>query len=542
MKTRPAKWAVPAAAALLALGAALPARPGLRAGENAAPTGGAVPAEAAVATDRGLAGAIRDLVPAYVFVGQASGVAISADGYVLTNDHVAGSAQVWKVRQPSGRVWVADLVGTDPVGDIALLKMRGAQGIPFVELGDSDALAVGQTVVAIGNPFMLGMADDAPTVTTGVVSALNRHHGNYTDAVQTDAPINPGNSGGPLLTLDGRLIGINGQIATRFGTRSNTGIGYAISVNQIKKFLPALKAAGGGRVRHGAINGLSMRAFSPGEAGGEDRAMVLTVMTGSTADRAGLLPGDEIAAVDGRPVANHSRFAGILGTYPAGSEVKLTVSRAGAREEVTVCLDPRPIPGQVDFGWTFERTAAGRIEQQGGLVIRGVREGGPAERAGLKAGDVLTEFNWMRLDTPRAVMAVLRAGYEPGMAVGGRVLRRPAGEAGAVPEPVGFEIVPGKGVRADLGMRFQHSREACGLVVMEVERAGPAARAGLRPGDVVTEFDGRDLADPDEIFALLQELVPGQTLKGKLLREPAGGAGKTGPTTVEFTLKVTAGR
>ncbi|MHC4914975.1 MAG: trypsin-like peptidase domain-containing protein [Planctomycetota bacterium] len=513
--------------AVLLCAAALPAR-------AAAPT-------AAEAVDGDLAAAIKRLVPAYVFVGGGSGVAISPDGYVLTNDHVAGRAKIWKVRQPGGKVWIADLVGRDPVGDVALLKMRDAKSVPHVELGDSDAVRVGQSVVAIGNPFMLGMTDDAPTVTTGVVSATNRFQGNYSDAIQTDAPINPGNSGGPLLTLDGKLIGINGRITTRFGTRSNTGIGYAISINQIKRFLPALRTAKGGKVHHGTIRGLVLRPFNP-NSGGEDKAIVGRVVPGSTAELAGFVPGDRILSVENYPVVNHARFAGVLGTYPSGATVNVRVRRGSDNVDLDVKLDLRPIPGPVDFGWTFERASTESIRKHGGIRLKGVREGGPADKCGLKAGDVLIEFSGLKLSDPRMVLALMRTGFEPGLPVKGKVWRRTKDEQGEeVEREIDFEITPLRGKRADWGFRYSYSRADAGLVVQEVTPRGPAVRAGIRVGDVITEINGRKLADPVSVARVLRGVKPGQTVKGKLKRRTQEG-GESVEKEIEFTLKLGTAR
>jgi S1-C subfamily serine protease len=489
------------------------------------------------AADHELAAAIKRVVPAYVFVGGGSGVAISADGYLLTNHHVAGRAKVWKVRQPDGKVWVADLVGTDPLGDVALLKMRGATDVPHVELGDSDAVRVGQTVIAIGNPFMLGMTDDAPTVTAGVVSATNRFHGNYTDAIQTDAPINPGNSGGPLMTVDGQLIGINGQIATRFGTRSNTGIGYAISINQIKRFLPALKAAEGGKVHHGTIGGLTLKAFNP-NVGGEDKAVVETVLEGYTAAAAGFKPGDRIVSVDHYPVINYSRFGGVLGTYPAGAHVTVRVRRGSADVDIRVKLDVRPIPSPVDFGWTFERVNAQSVRKDGGIRIKAVREGGPADKAGLKAGDVLTEFNGIKPDEPSRVVALLRMGFEPGLPVKGRVTRREKDAGGEESSrEIAFEISPDKARRADWGLEWRFDQVAGGLVVLSVTERGPADRAGIKAGDVVTELNGTKLGGVPQVTRVLALIKPGHTVKGKLKRTVFEGEDQV-EKVIDFTVKV----
>jgi hypothetical protein len=196
--------------------------------------------------------------PAYVFFGNGSGVCVAPDGWVLTNFHVAGDRDGQRVRMTGGKVFTADVVGWDPHGDISLCKLRDAKDLPFCGLGDSDGLQVGDPVIAVGNPFLLGNGSWEPTITLGIVSALHRYMDNpgYFDAIQTDAQINPGNSGGPLLALDGRVVGINGRIdIKRFMNRVNTGIGYAIPARQIQRYMKAFKE--GGRVWEGYIHGLT---------------------------------------------------------------------------------------------------------------------------------------------------------------------------------------------------------------------------------------------------------------------------------------------
>ena len=159
--------------------------------------------------------------------------------------------------------------------------------MPHLELGDSDALRVGDEALAVGNPFALGVLDQSPTFTVGIISALNHTQGTYAECIVTDAEVNPGNSGGPLVNMAGEVVGINGQISTRFGLRSNTGLGFAISSRQIKLWLPRLEAAGGGEVKHARIAGLEL-AEAARESG--DSVVVKDVADGSPADTAGL-PG-----------------------------------------------------------------------------------------------------------------------------------------------------------------------------------------------------------------------------------------------------------
>ena len=194
-----------------------------------------------------------------MFIGGGSGVIVSPDGLMLTNDHVIGSKRAFTVRIGDGRSLKAKVLGTDPEGDLAALRIALPAGetVPHLELGDSDELRVGDEALAVGNPFALGVLDQSPTFTVGIISAVNHTQGTYAECIVTDAEVNPGNSGGPLVNMAGEVVGINGQISTRFGLRSNTGLGFAISSRQIKLWLPRLEAAGGGDSSSGDLAKLS---------------------------------------------------------------------------------------------------------------------------------------------------------------------------------------------------------------------------------------------------------------------------------------------
>ena len=274
---------------------------------------------------------IEQVPPAYVFIGGGSGVVVSSDGYIITNYHVAGKGKKWTVRLTGGKKYTADVVGFDPRGDICLLKIRDGKNLPYVRFGDSDKLAVGQYVIAVGNPFLLGNENWEPTVTLGIVSLIHRYFESYNDAIQTDARINPGNSGGPLITLDGELVGINGMINVRFFNRVNTGVGYAIPSNQIKRFMKTLKQAKGGRDYHGYVEGLpktetgNNRFDNRGESG--DGVLVAGVTEGPPADKAGFLPGDIITDIESYRIFNTKRFHGAIATYPTGEKIKVKIKR-----------------------------------------------------------------------------------------------------------------------------------------------------------------------------------------------------------------------
>lgn len=338
----------------------------------------------------------QKVVPSYVFVGGGSGVLISSDGYILTNYHVVGPSVKWDVTLTNGRTYNAERVGYDKEGDIALLKIKDGKDLPYLELGDSDNLKVGQPVIAVGNPFAIGYADPNanPTVTFGFISALHRFEGNYNDAIQTDTPINPGNSGGPLITLDGKVVGINGKIEMRFQIiKANTGIGYAIPVNQIKRFLPKLK--NGGEVYHGYLSGLTLEPVLPDEtsAGG---VKVTAVEKDSEADKIGFQKGDCIIKINEYPIYNFRRFYGVVGAYPAGEKVTLTVKRGDETITVSAVLEARkplpettaPSPDEPFLGVRLAEPPQG-IE---GVIIQEVITGSPAAKAKLLPGDIIIEF------------------------------------------------------------------------------------------------------------------------------------------------------
>jgi serine protease Do len=330
---------------------------------------------------------------AYVFFGQGSGVCISPDGWVLTNFHVSGDRDGQRVRMPGGKAFTADVIGFDPYGDIALCKIRDAKDLPFCELGDSDALRVGQAVIAVGNPFLLGNGSWEPTITFGIVSALHRYMDNpgYFDAIQTDAQINPGNSGGPLITMDRKVVGINGRIdIKRFTNRVNTGIGYAIPARQIERYMKVFRA--GGRAFEGYLEGLTVgecgdaRYEGTGQYG--DGIFVAGVVQDSPASKAGFEPGDIVFEIEGYRVTNANRFHGLLGNWPQGETVKVKVRRKLAEVELKAYLgDPAKVREREEASHRFP---VGLTLAPGDpLRIASLDKDGPAEKAGLREGDVL---------------------------------------------------------------------------------------------------------------------------------------------------------
>jgi len=267
-----------------------------------------------------------------------SGVIVDARrGYVLTNHHVIENAREIVITLKDDRRLSAELVGSDPGTDIAVLKVP-AENLTALEFGDSDALLVGDYVVAIGNPFGIGQ-----TVTSGIVSALGRVGLNiegYENFIQTDASINPGNSGGALIDLRGRLIGINTAIIGPAG--GNVGIGFAVPGNMARMVMEQLIVHG--EVRRGQL-GVLIQDVTPDLAealqlGNRRGALVTQILKGSPAERAGLQVGDVIAAVDGRPVTGAAALRTRVGLVRAGETVALSVIRQGRELTVVARLEP----------------------------------------------------------------------------------------------------------------------------------------------------------------------------------------------------------
>ena len=267
--------------------------------------------------------------------GGGSGVLITPDGFALSNFHVtSGAGNFMKCGLNDGRLYDAVIVGIDPTGDVALIKLLGREDFPAATIGNSDLVRPGEWVFAMGNPFLLA-TDFHPTVTAGIVSGVRRYQYpagtflEYTDCIQTDASINPGNSGGPLFNSQGELIGINGRGSFEKRGRVNVGAGYAISINQIRHFLDHLKA---GRIVDHATLGATVRTNFDREV------IVENVLEQSSAYRRGLRAGDQIISFGGRPIGSANQFKNVLGIYPDGWKVPLVFRHEGQQQEVFVEL------------------------------------------------------------------------------------------------------------------------------------------------------------------------------------------------------------
>ncbi len=264
--------------------------------------------------------------------GGGSGVVISADGYALSNFHVTREAgEAMKCGMADGKLYDAVIVGIDPTGDLAMLKLLGRDDFPCATLADSDQVEVGDWCFAIGNPFLLA-TDFRPTVSYGVISGVHRYQYpdgtllEYADCLQADAAINPGNSGGPLFDAQARVIGINGRGSFEKRGRVNVGVGYAISSNQIKNFVGYLKS--GRVVDHATLGARVVR-------GDANRVVVDEILEESDAFRRGLRYGDEILSFGGRKIATVNAFKNILGIFPKGWRVPLTFRN---KEEIVETL------------------------------------------------------------------------------------------------------------------------------------------------------------------------------------------------------------
>ncbi len=320
-----------------------------------------------------------------------SGVVIRADGLVLTNEHVVQNASRILVTRASGEEYEAQLVGADSRTDLAVLRVEAPESLPFLAMGTSEDLMIGETVIAIGNPFGL-----SHTVTTGVVSALNRtirgaNDRVYTDFIQTDASINPGNSGGPLLNIAGDLVGVNSAIYQRA-----EGIGFAIPIDKAKRIVDNLIAYG--KV-HRAWLGIHVQDMTPELArhfgvpqkGG---VLVTRVFEESPGQEAGLERGDVVVALGSGTVRDRDDFFERLAGYTAGSKLVLRVLRDG--KEVSVGAVAREIPAayveSLSESW-LGLSVAEAPGRRGGVLVAGVRRGSAAADSGIEAGDLVRQVN-----------------------------------------------------------------------------------------------------------------------------------------------------
>jgi len=348
-----------------------------------------------------------------------TGFIISPEGYVLTNNHVVNNADEVMVKLSDGRELKGEIKGVDEKLDLALIKISDKKPFPFAELGDSDALEVGEWVMAIGNPFGL-----AHTVTAGIVSAKGRVIGSgpYDDFIQTDASINPGNSGGPLFNATGKVIGINTAIIAGGGG----GIGFAIPVNIARSTVDQLRDSG--KVTRGYL-GVRFQPLTADLAKSfglesDKGALIANVEKDGPAEKAGLKAGDVILEYDGKPVNEGSELPRYVAVTPVDKKVKLVIFRDGKRQNLNVVIgklkDGESSPAvDGDSGAESEKigitvqelnkdlaTRLG-IKENKGLVVAEVKPGSPADDAGVTPGAIIIEVNGQRPETLQKFNAAL---------------------------------------------------------------------------------------------------------------------------------------
>ncbi len=359
-------------------------------------------------------------MPPQTQVGQGSGFIVSADGLIMTNNHVVRGADKIEVTLNDGQVRTAKLIGTDPRTDLAIVKIDKIDGndFPFLQLGDSENLEVGEWVIAIGNPFQL-----QASVTVGVVSAKGRQGLRITDQedfIQTDAAINPGNSGGPLLNLEGKVIGINTAIASRSG--GYMGIGFAIPSNMAQHVMDQLVQKGS--VTRGFL-GIELQTVDKEIAEGfnlpkVEGVLITSISKNSPAEKAGLQTGDIILELNGKPIKSRDTFRNQISMMDPGSEAKLKVFRKGKNIMVNVKLDAvpdetsSPVVVSQKLGIEVENLSPELSRQLGyamtdeGVVITKIKPGSPAALAGLRPGCLIQAINHKKIantDDYEAVIA-----------------------------------------------------------------------------------------------------------------------------------------
>ncbi len=274
--------------------------------------------------------------------GLGSGVIVSGDGYILTNNHVVEGADEIEVALNDGRKFPAKVVGTDPESDLAVVRIATDAKLPTITFAKADSLRVGDVVLAIGNPFGVGQ-----TVTSGIVSALGRSHlgiNTFENFIQTDAPINPGNSGGALVDSNGNLVGINTAIYSQSG--GSMGIGFAIPVSLAKTVLEQIIKTGS--VTRGWI-GVEVQEITPELAESfnlkePQGALIAGVMRGSPADRAGIRPGDILMAVAGKTVTDAQVMLELIAAQTPGQSIRMKLRREGKELDLDVPIGKRPKP------------------------------------------------------------------------------------------------------------------------------------------------------------------------------------------------------
>jgi len=364
-----------------------------------------------------------------------SGFIFDKTGYVVTNNHVIEDADQIKVKLKDEREFDAAVVGRDPNTDIALLKIESDESFATVKLGDSDALQVGQWVVAIGSPFGLEQ-----TVTAGIVSAKGRVIGSgpYDDFIQTDASINPGNSGGPLLNMQGEVVGINTAIVA-----SGQGIGFAIPINLAREIIVALKDEG--EVTRGwlgvAIQDLSAEMAEYYNIESKKGVFVADVFEGDPADQAGIQPRDIILDINGEKIETSRQLTGLIAKIPVNESAKIRILRNGKEKTVNVKIAKRPEERLAGLKRSPERTEEFgirvsdltpeiaqqfNIDESVGVIVTRVESGSKGDSADVRVGDIIKEINRQPVKNSEEYKSLLRE-IKSGEAVNLFIRRKSAG-------------------------------------------------------------------------------------------------------------------
>jgi serine protease Do len=370
----------------------------------------------------GMPGADNDLEREFQAVG--SGFVISPDGYVVTNNHVVENATEIEVVMQDGTRYEATIKGRDPKTDLALLKVKTDESLPYVEMGDSDNAKVGEWVVAVGNPFGLG-----GSVTAGIISARGRdiHSGPFDDFIQIDAPINRGNSRGPLFDNHGRVIGVNAAIYSPSG--GNVGIGFAIPSNIAREIIAELQA--NGKVARGWL-GVQIQPITDEIAESLDLkdkhgALVAGVEPGSPAERGGIKPGDVIVRMNGEKLDDFNDLPKLVASVKAGSESTVEVERLGKTRKLKVEIGAMPdedvkvaLAGDAESNDTprlgvylAELTPEARQRYRigkdtEGVLVAGVQQGSPASKAGIQTGNVINMVGQEVVKSPEDIISKVK--------------------------------------------------------------------------------------------------------------------------------------
>jgi serine protease Do len=346
-------------------------------------------------------------VPDRPQMGVASGVIITSDGFIITNNHVVKEASEVRVKLHDGREMTAKVIGTDESSDLALIKID-AKNLPYLKMSDSSKLRLGEFVLAIGNPFGVG-----ETVTMGIVSAKGRSNVgivDYEDFIQTDAAINPGNSGGALVNIQGELVGINTAILSRSG--GGEGIGFAVPSNMVRPIIEQIREHGS--VRRGwlgvAIQDLTSALASGLEIQEEHGVVISDVLENGPGAKAGLKDGDVVLKLNGEPLSSASQLRNMVAMLGPGAKAKLTLSRKGETKEIEVKLEQKKenaesqsTPseeqgglsgvGLQDLTQDLRRELQVPVKIKSGVAVTEVDPMSRAARAGLKEGDVIVSIN-----------------------------------------------------------------------------------------------------------------------------------------------------